>query len=72
MNGVTRGARLFALLDREPCAVIVLDRGPDGWWVSFEDHLTPTGHPLVEQRSVRHLYPTRAGALDGAKVGNHA
>ena len=68
MNGVSRGARLWALLDREPCAVIVLDRGPEGWWVSFEDHHSASGHPLVEQRASRHLYPTRGAAADGQKA----
>lgn len=66
---VSRGSRVYALLEREPCPATVLDRAPDGWWIAFENRTDPTnGRPIVEQRSSRHLYPSAkaaAGALAG-------
>lgn len=68
MTGVTRGARLWTLdANRNPCAVIVVDKGPDGWWVSFEDRVDDRGHAVMEQRSARSLYPSRAAAIGVTK-----
>lgn len=63
MNGVSRGARLWALLGGDACPVIVLDRGPDGWWLSFEGKTDARGHDLMEQRPARHIYPSKGAAL---------
>ncbi len=59
MNGLTRGARVFALLDQTPLPVVVLDKGPEGWWVSFEDQTDERGYPLLRQIPARHLYPSK-------------
>lgn len=62
MNGLQRGQRVWALIEHEPHAVIVLDKSPEGWWVAFED-LVIDGRQRVEQRPARHLYPSRLVAL---------
>lgn len=68
MNGVSRGARVWAVPDGEPVAVIVLDKGPEGWWVSVENQTTRGGHARVEQIPARLLFPTR-GAASAALQG---
>lgn len=66
MNGVTRGARLWAVVDGAANAVIILDRSPDGWWVELEGVVDASNRPVIESRSSRHLYPTK-GTAEGSK-----
>ena len=49
-----RGDQITAGSER----LLVLDQGPDGWWVYVEDKVDERGYPLVEQRSVADLKTT--------------
>jgi hypothetical protein len=42
---------------------MILDQGPDGWWVWFEDRLDPDGRPSIEQLAEKHLDTEDEGAL---------
>lgn len=68
MNDLTRAARVWALVDHQPVAVIVLDKSPEGWWVSVEDSEDDKGYPLVVSRSARHLYPSRNTCIEGERA----
>jgi hypothetical protein len=62
MNGVSRGARLWGAPDGKPVAVIVLDRGPEGWWVSIEGEIESNGHPRTVQIPARQLFGSKGNA----------
>lgn len=68
MNGVSRGARLWSAPEGEPVAVIVLDKGPEGWWVSLEAHVGSNGHPRTLQVPARQIYPTKAATIAALQV----
>jgi hypothetical protein len=68
VTGVTRGARLFAIVDRRVHAAIVLDRSGVGrgeWWVALEGVTGDDGHPRTVSVPSRDLHPT-PGAAAGA------
>jgi hypothetical protein len=55
----TRGERRWV----SGSPVLVLDQGPDGYWVWFEDALDADGRPTIAQLAEKHLDVEDEGAL---------
>lgn len=62
MNGVTIGARVYAVVDGSVFPVQILDRAPGGWWANLEGTAPAGGRNRVENVPSRFLFPSQKQA----------